>query len=61
MMNKIQAVEDEMINRGFMPRKKMKKTKKMKNKTKKARRSKKTETDIEAKEEQSISSNEDSD
>ena len=61
MMNKIQAVKDEMINRGFMPRKKMKKTKKMRNKTKKARRSKKTETDIEAKEEQSISSNEDSD
>ena len=61
MMNKIQAVEDEMINRGFMPRKKMKKAKKMKNKTKKARRSKKTDMDIEAKEEQSASSNEDSD
>ena len=61
LMNKIQAVEDEMINRGFMPRKKTKKMKKIRNKTKRARKSKKTETDIEAKEEQSISSNEDSD
>ena len=60
-MNKIQAVEDEMINRGFMPRKKTKKMKKIRNKTKRARKSKKMETDIEAKDEQSASSNDDSD
>ena len=61
MMNKIQAVENKMMNRGFMARKKIKKSRKMKTKNKKARRSKKTDTDIEAKEEQSVSSHEDSD
>ena len=61
MMDKIQAVEDEMINRGFMIRTKAKKAKKMRMKKKKIRRSKKTDTDIEAKEENSVSSNEDSD
>ena len=61
MMNKIQAVENKMMNRGFMARKKIKKSRKMKTKNKKVRRSKKTDTDIEAKEEQSVSSHEDSD
>ena len=61
MMDKIQAVEDEMIQRGFMARKKIKKSKKTRTKNKKVRRSKKTDTDIEAKEEQSASSNDDSD
>ena len=57
MMDKIQAVEDEMINRGFMIRTKAKKAKKTRMKKKKIRRSKKKETtDIEAKEDLSDSS-----
>ena len=61
MMDKIQAVEDEMVNRGFMPKRKMKKTKRGQKKKNKVRRSQKKETDIEAKEEQNASSSEDSD
>ena len=64
MMDKIQAVEDEMVNRGFMSKRKRKKTKKMmkkKNKVMRSKKKEKKEIDIEAKEELSASSYEDSD
>ena len=58
MLNKIQAVENEMVSRGFM---KKKKVKKMKNKKSKVKRCNKGETDIEARKmEQMSTSGEDS-